>query len=62
MKPSIFFILKLAYYFFIFRLTRSVNNHVCDKNPTELLNYWEVVYQNKMRNMLKNKHTKMFGE
>lgn len=62
MKINIFFLIKIAWYFSIFRLVRSLGDHITDKNAVELIDYWEVVYHMKMKKAFRDKSIKMFGE
>lgn len=62
MKINLFFLLKIAWYYSIFKLMRSLTDHITDKDARELIDYWEVVYQMKIRKAFKNKSRKLFGE
>lgn len=62
MKINLFFLIKITYCYFIFLLMRSLKNHITDKHATELVEYWEVVYQQRIRRILKHKSKKMFGD
>lgn len=62
MKINIIFLIKISWYYYIFRLMRSLGDHITDKYAVELIDYWEVVYQMKMRKAFRNKSIKMFGE
>ncbi|RNC65689.1 hypothetical protein [Proteiniphilum sp. X52] len=62
MKINLFFLIKIAWYYSIFQLMRSLTDHITDKDARELIDYWEVVYQMKIRKTFKNKSRKLFGE
>lgn len=63
MKIRFFILMKLVYWFGIFTLCRHLHlNHITDKYASELLQYWEVVYRNKISVLLSDKSIKMFGK
>lgn len=62
MKINLFFLIKIVWFYYIFKLMRNLTNHITDKQAVELIDYWEVVYQMKMKKAFIDKSKKMFGE
>jgi len=61
MKIKINIYIKLWWYFKIYRLMGALYPHITDKDAVELIDYWRVVYMQKISRLLSNESKRLFG-
>lgn len=55
MKITFITLIRIKYYYAVFCLMRNLRPHIVDKDAVQMYEYWEVVYQQKISRLLKEK-------